>query len=73
MADEPVQSLAEESAAAAASRGVAGFSRPFARLVFAERNLRRGAGSYASCVYPNPTMPAIVYPSAGPLAKAQRW
>lgn len=73
MADEPAQSLAEESAAAAAGRGVAGFPQPSVPPVFAERNLRRRAGSYAACVYPNPTMPAIVSPSAGPLARAQRW
>jgi hypothetical protein len=71
MADEPAQSLAGGSAAAASSRGVAGFSRPPGPPVFAERNLRPRASSYAACVYPNATIPAIVSPSAGPLLRAE--
>jgi len=51
MANEPAQSLAEQSAAAAISRGVSHPSRNSA-TGFAERILRRRPGSYASVVHP---------------------
>jgi hypothetical protein len=51
MANEPAQSLAEQSATAASSRGV-GYSSRNSATGFAERILRRPAGSYASGVHP---------------------
>jgi hypothetical protein len=71
MAEEPAQSLAEGSVAAASGNGVAGLSRRFVPPGFAERNLRRCAGSYAACVDPNPAIPAIASSSAGPVLRAE--
>jgi hypothetical protein len=60
MADEPAQSLAEGSAAAAIRRGVAACPRSPGGPGLADRNPRRAVSFYAAWVHQNQPLPALL-------------
>lgn len=72
MADEPAQSLAEGSAAAATGRGGPGGFRSSGGLAFADRSPHRGVSSYAAWVHQNQPVPASLGRYATPRLRAER-